>query len=122
MKGKSRLVEMAGRESDMDMYGPWKGKFYVVHTLPMSDFCIESQQLREEGNGDLPQAESTPSTWSRQVFVKDRRREPGEKGRPWGIQGGMTFTEGGWGPDTHAWHRPRNGDYSIRSAGWPTST
>jgi hypothetical protein len=41
-----------------------KGKFYVIHILPMSDFCIEFQQPKEEGNW-LTQAEYDPSMWAK---------------------------------------------------------
>jgi hypothetical protein len=49
---------------------------------------------------------------------KDRHREPGEKGTPWGIWNSVTFTEGGWGlkPSRPSTHTPRNSDYSIRRA------
>jgi hypothetical protein len=70
---------------------------------PCQTFASNPNNRRRRGNGDLPQAESAPTTWSRQVCVKDRRREPGEK---W-----VTLRK----PERpDSWHHPRNGGNSIR--------
>jgi hypothetical protein len=94
---------------------------------PCKTFASNPNNRKRRVNGDLPQAESAPSTWSRQVCVKDRRREPGEKGRPWGNRNGVTFTQKvdeGWSPVglAHTCLSPNTilGTVITQSAGRPT--